>query len=68
MLVNHEVGHDGEVEQPLRVVAEHEIVAIAAAQGKVGKGEVDVRSLRTALSQRVGGLDATALETGTCQP
>ena len=68
VLVNHEVGHGREVEQPLGVTAEYEIIAVATANGKIGKGEVDVGSLRTALNQRIGGLDATALETGTRQP
>ena len=68
VLVNHEVGHGREVEQPLRVTAEYEVVAVAATNGKIGKGEVYVWSLRTALNQRVGSLDATALETGSRQP
>ena len=38
VLVNHEVGHGREVEQPLRVTAEYEVVAVATTNGKIGKG------------------------------
>ena len=68
VLIYHKVRHLRQMEKPLRVLAEHKVVTIAAANADIGKGEVNLRCLRTPGFQFFRGFDATALETGTCQP
>ena len=56
------------MEQPLRMLAEDEVVAVTATEGDVGEGEVNLWCQQTARLQLVGGLNASRLNTDARQP
>lgn len=66
VVVDDEGGEHGEVEEPF--LAEHPVVAIAAADADESDVDIDLGGIGRALLEFVGGLDATALIADACEP
>lgn len=62
VLIDHEGRQEGEMEQPLRMMAKDKIVAVVCAKGDIGKPEMCIGRTGTSPYQLIRRLDTTALK------